>query len=135
MQLTEINRGAITLTLDPDDALWLSKACALAAIGMDNTPPIDYFQSLHTDAATRELLYDTLAVAFESMGAAAVMHNHIAGPRADEVSLSGQRANGATWHGAAPGGGTEAGDDAPTGSLPTDRLRTVFTGATKGGKA
>ncbi len=56
MQLTEINRGRVTLTLDPGDCLALAQACR-AQVMHDATPNYEH-------AAT-------LCVAFEALGMAA----------------------------------------------------------------
>ena len=53
MQLTEIGKGCVTLTLDPGDCLALAQACRA---------------QVNTDRARDVALTETLGVAFEALG-------------------------------------------------------------------
>lgn len=100
MQINDISERQITVTLSPEDAQRLARACKAAARiagGDHGVTPESIFGSDYLPIA--EKIYEVLAAAFEGAGMASLAHSYVSGepPEFNLANLRAQKIGDRLW--------------------------------------
>lgn len=111
MNLRQIEDGAVTVELNPDDCAVLAAACELASITVDGSGPTEAtLARLHLSEHSATPL-SALASAFAAAWVASHALAEMPTATAASCTLTARRGRGPTWHGSPP---PDTGEDTNT---------------------